>query len=118
MYLQALTDRLADRHTGIERGIGVLEDNLHIAAHGLQLVPLELEDILTIEIDRSGSWLDQAQYCTPYRRFSAAGLAYQAESFSPLDRERNIIHCLDPAAHPLQQAAANREIFNQVLDLN
>ena len=38
--LQAFHHRFADRHARIERGVRVLEDDLHVAAHGLQLAPL------------------------------------------------------------------------------
>ena len=43
--------RLADRHAGVERCIGVLKNHLHASPYGLQLSCVQLCDILALEGD-------------------------------------------------------------------
>ena len=78
-------------HARVERGVGVLEDDLHAAAQvahggGGGGEGLALED------DNAGGGFDQAQQYAGDGGLAAAGFADQAERFAGLDGERHIVH--------------------------
>jgi hypothetical protein len=58
---QRLADDRADRHARIERGVRVLEDDLHVARQRAQLVLAGPGDVLALEPDLARGRLDQAQ---------------------------------------------------------
>ena len=98
---QRLADDRADRHARIERGVGVLEDDLHVARQRPQLGRrLSASDVAALEPDLARSRLDQAQDAAAGRRLAAARLADQAQRLAgsnleadPVDR----MHLLDAA---------------------
>ena len=49
-----LGNNLADRHTRIERCIRILEDELHVAAHILELGLVHLGDIFALKVHLAG----------------------------------------------------------------
>jgi len=51
MQRQRFGQDLADGHARIERGIGILKDDLRIAAEGAQLVGIKCEQIAALEAD-------------------------------------------------------------------
>ena len=48
---QRLGDEIADAHARVERGEGVLENHLHVAAHGLAFVAAEARQIAPADDD-------------------------------------------------------------------
>jgi len=116
MDLQALGDDFTDGHARIERRVGVLEHNLHVAPQGLELGPTLGKHILTVEIDRAASVGRQAQHGAADGRLAAARLTHQAERLPFAHREADAIDGLHPGRHPLEQAGAHREIFLQIFD--
>src|SRR5205085_8818083 len=76
---QRLTENLAHGHARIERGIGVLEDDLHGAPERAHLVLAELEDIPAGETYGAGGRLDQAQHQPSRGRLAATRLAHERE---------------------------------------
>ena len=118
MDLQGLADDLADRHARIQRSVGILEDDLHLAAEPPELGLVEVEHVLAVEAHRASGRLDQAQQHAARGRLAASGLADQRQGLAGLDGER---HAVD-GAHRSQalaqhQPASDREILDQVLDL-
>ncbi len=47
--LHRLRDDVADRHPGVQRGVGVLKDHLEVAAHPPHVAPIELGQVLAVE---------------------------------------------------------------------
>ena len=94
MDVQAFHHRFADRHARVERGIRILENDLHVAAHDLQFLGLEGEDILAVEMDRAAGRLDQAQHGAPDGGLSAARFAHQPQGLALADKEADVVHGL------------------------
>ncbi len=46
---QPLADALADGQARVKRGVGVLKDDLHVAAHLLQVAAIQVKDVLAVE---------------------------------------------------------------------
>ena len=59
MQRQRLGQDLADRHARIERGVGVLKDDLGVAAEGAQLAGIERQEIAALEADLARIRFDQ-----------------------------------------------------------
>ena len=76
---QRLADDLADPLARVERGVGVLEDHLHLAPQRPHLAPREPGDLTALEADRARARLEQLQDRAARRRLAAARLADQAE---------------------------------------
>ena len=72
MDSQPLADDFAHPHARVERGVGVLEDDLHAAAHVAHLGIAEGEDVPPLEFDAAAGRLDQTQDAAPERRLAAA----------------------------------------------
>ena len=49
-------DDLADRLPRVQRGVGILEDHLHLASQRSQGAALQLRDVLSVEADRFRPW--------------------------------------------------------------
>ena len=115
MGLQGLLQQLPHRHTGIQGGIGVLKDQLHIPAllpHGLFLQGAQ---ILTIEIDMSGGGFDQPQDRAARGGFAAAGFAHQAECLLLPDLKGDVFYGMDVAHGFSDDSPLNGEVGLEVL---
>ena len=55
MQRQRLAEDLPDRHARIERGVGVLKDDLRLPAERAQRLGVEGEQIVAFETDAAGS---------------------------------------------------------------
>ena len=114
VYVERLADDVAHRHAGVERGVGVLEDYLHLAAVGQHVrlyLLLRVKDNLAAVYDFARGRLGQAEQGPARRRLAAAGLPDQAECLALLDEEAHVVHRLD------EPAAARGEVLLQVLHL-
>src|SRR5882724_5171361 len=60
MQPHRLGEHLADGHARVERGVGVLEDDLHVAPARAHLPVAQREDVLALELHRAAGGLDQA----------------------------------------------------------
>ena len=58
---QRLGDDRADLQARVERGERILEDHLHLAAHGAQRPRVEGAQVRAVELDLAGGRLDQPQ---------------------------------------------------------
>ena len=75
---QSFADDVADAHARIERSVGILENNLHFAAHVAQLAPRQRQEILAVEDHFAAGRLDQPENRSTQSRFAATRLADQA----------------------------------------
>jgi hypothetical protein len=81
-----------------------------------QLRASEPEDIDAVEANLPGRWLDQSENRASDGSLAATGFADQAERVAFPDGERYSVDRLHPSHRSLQNAAADREVFHQVLD--
>ena len=72
MHADRLGDDLADGHARIERGVGVLEDDLHLLAHGDHRLAVEPGEVDVLEADLAPGRLVETQHQAAERGFSAA----------------------------------------------
>ena len=86
-----LGDDVFDPEAGIERGEGILKDDLHIAAQAAHFTGAGGEQVAAFETDAARSRLDQAQQQASERAFARTRFADQAESFAGVNVERNIV---------------------------
>ena len=84
---QRFAEDRADRHARIERGERILEDDLHLAPHGAQIVAAEAQHVLPVERRSRRRGLDQAQHAAARGGLAAAGLADQSERLAAIDRK-------------------------------
>src|SRR6516225_4370650 len=76
---QRLAYDRADCHARIERGIRILENDLHVAAQRPQLGPVERRDVRTLKPHLARGRLNQAQDAAPGGGLPAARFAYQTQ---------------------------------------
>ena len=118
MDVQTFHHRITDGRARVQRGVGVLKDNLHIPPHGLQVTALKFEDICPIQVNLSGRWLNQAQHGATDSGFAASRFAYQTQRLAFFDVKAHIVQGLHPGDDALQYAAFNGKIFFQIPDLD
>ena len=75
VYRQGLGDDVGNRQPRIERGIGVLEDRLHVLADAPQRITAEVRDVAAHEFDAAGLDIDQ-----PQQAARQSGLATKPDS--------------------------------------
>src|SRR6266550_8702727 len=106
----------ADVHARIERCIGVLKDNLDVAAQDAKLAGVQRPDILAFEMYLAPGRFDQAKHATPGGRLTTAGFANQPQGFAALDVKVDTVDRMDAAGLTAEQAALEREYLGQVPD--
>ena len=110
--VQGLSDDVRDRHAGIKRGVGVLED------HGG--LPAELFDVLcgpdgfSPVDDLAVRGFVEVQDRASRRRLAAAGFADEPQGLSLHDVEGDVVHGLQGSC--LEKARADRKILFQMAD--
>src|ERR1700716_728842 len=87
MDLERFADDVADGHTRIQRGVRVLEDHLHAAAHLPHVFATKLRELDAVELHLTRSRLVQLEDRAAGRRLAASGLAHEAERLALLDEE-------------------------------
>ena len=92
---QGFAEDRADRHARIERGERVLEDDLHVAPHGAQIVAAEAAARPARRRRSRRGGLDQAQHAAARGGFAAAGFADQSERLAAIDRKRHAVDRVD-----------------------
>ncbi len=100
-------DGEADGHAGIERGEGVLEDELDGPAHALFAGRVEFGDVFAVDADGAAEGLFEADDTAPGCGFAAAAFAHQSEGFAGGDGEAHLFGGVDAADQA--EAAADIE---------
>ncbi len=113
---QGFANDRADVHARIERCIGVLKDNLDVAAQDAKLAGRQRPDILAFKMYLAPGRFDQAKHAAPGGRFTTAGFANQPEGFAALDVKVDTVDRMDAAGLTAEQAALERELLGQVPD--
>ena len=112
-----LGNAVADAHTRIETGIGVLENHLHAPPHVAERGFICFQDILTSKLDRSAGRLGQPDNRAARSRFAATGFADQREGFAGLNIEGDILDGVHAAGQATKHAFTNVKILGEVLHL-
>ena len=97
MDRHGLGDDLADGHARVEGRIGILEDELHLAAHVLDLMLVHLGDIAALEEHLAGGGLGEPHDGTAGGGLAAAGLTDEAERLTGVNLEGDVVHSRDDA---------------------
>ena len=108
---EAFRDQVADLHPGVERADGVLEDDLHVAAHPLHVTSAEPDEIDAVEGDLPLGRLEQAQQRAPEGGLAATGLPDEPEGLSTADLEVDAVDRLEVAGGAPQHALLDREVL-------
>src|ERR1700682_147514 len=116
MQRQRFGQDLADGHARVKRRIGVLKDDLRIAAEAAQFVRVEREQIAALESDVACIRLDQPQYQPAHGGFAAAGLANQRQRLARIDAETDAIDRLDEGGPASEHRTVGDEMFYEILD--
>jgi hypothetical protein len=100
------SDGIADRHTRVQRRIGVLKHDLHLAPQSVDRDPARDADGIAVEHELSGIGFYEVQEKAGEGGLAAAGLTDDAEGFAFADGERDAVHGLHGLA-----AALHREML-------
>src|SRR5882724_10528863 len=106
---QRFADDVADAHARVERGIGILKDDLDIAAKRAKFFAAERADVLAVKVDLARTRFDQADHATAGGRLAATGFADQPQRFAGPDVKIDAVDRMDTSGLTPQQAAADRE---------
>src|SRR5205823_3281561 len=88
---QRLRDDVTDRHARIERGVGVLEDDLQLASYLAQARLLHPRQVLTAEHDGPGRRLQQLQDAISGGRLPRSRFPHESKRLTGIDVEGDIV---------------------------
>jgi hypothetical protein len=89
---QPLPHDFLHRHPGVQGGIGILEDDLHLATELAQFLLVRLEDRRLPKIDLPGSRLDKPEDEACDGRFTAPGLPHQPQGLATANLKAHPVH--------------------------
>ena len=114
-----LGDDLADGHTRIEGRVGILEDELHVAAHGLELFLVHLGNVFALEVHLAGGRRIEIHDGAASGGLAATGLAYQTKGLAGVDLERDVVNSGHDTLLELTvlKRGAGGKLLAQMLDL-
>ena len=95
VVLQRLGDNPARGQARVERGIRILEHDLHPFAPRTQLLAAKPRNVVAVEAHAALGRLDQSQDEATNSRFSAARFANQAQRLTRLERKADPVDGLD-----------------------
>ena len=113
---QRLADDVADLEARVQGGVGVLEDDLQLAAPGPHLLPRQAVDALAVDANLAGGRVDQLQDRLAGGRLAAAALADETQGLALGDVERDAVDRMDLPDRALQQPLLDREMLDQSPD--
>src|SRR5690242_7652772 len=108
LHKRAKRDRIADRHARVERGIRVLEDDLHLATQRADRDAIAHRCPVEHQLARIRD--EQMQQQPRQRRLAATGLTDDAEGLALAHRERDAVDRL----HRSAAAALGWEMLFQI----
>ena len=101
---QHLHQRVADALAGIEGGIGILENDLHILAEAQKLLGLQVGDVLPEKVDGAAGGLQQADHGAAEGALAAAAFTHQAIGFARPQLHADAVDGLDMVDNAAQGA--------------
>src|SRR5579862_8620744 len=116
---QGLGDYVFYAEAGVEGGEGVLKDDLHVAAEAAHFAARGGEQVAAVQADAAGGGFDEAEDEASEGAFAGAGFADQAESFSGVNVERDVVDGAHFAAgFSAERRFGVRENFGEVADFD
>ena len=106
---QGLRDDVFHGHARVERGIGVLEDDLHLLAALLEGCGVHFGDVPAVKVNLALSRFEKMQDGAPKRAFSAPGFTDDAECMTAFNGKIDIVD-------GVQHALGCFEVFFQMPD--
>ncbi len=116
MELDDLGKHAADGDTRVERGIGILEDDLHLAAKIAQIVACHRRHFPSFELYRAGGRIHEPENRAPRRGLATAGFPHQSQGLPLADSEADIVDSLDLSDCLAEKPALYREVFLEPRD--
>ena len=115
---ERLGDDLADGHARVQARVGVLEDELHVMAHALELALVHVSHVLALEHHLAVRGVREAHDAAARRGLAAARLAHEAEGLAGIDVEADVVDGLDGLLVPAgKDAGVDVELLGEVLDV-
>src|SRR6266446_3535678 len=112
---QRLADDVADPEPRVERGVGVLKDDLELAPVGPHLMAAEAVDALALDADLARGRVEQFEDRLARGGLAAAALANQTQGLARGDVEGDAVDRVDLPDRALQQPLPDREVLDQPL---
>ena len=106
MDIERLSDDVFHRHSGIQRGVRILEHHLHFLAKSVDILVCYK---LSVKIKLAAGRLVKAKECTADRCLAAAGLSHQSQRLAGLDVEGHAVNRFE--RYGCKQACFDRKIF-------
>ena len=88
---EGLCKDFSDCHARVECGVGILEDDLHLAAEGAHFVGGGWGEWMIFEEDLACGGFDQAQKHARYGALAGPGFTDKAEGFTGEDGEGDVV---------------------------
>ena len=110
---ERLFDDISRPHPRVQRRIGILKHNLHIAPRPAHARLGKLQDIFTAEKHLAGRGFDQSQDAPSGCALPAARLTDKAEHLAFVDRKAHVVHRLDDGRRAPEPAPAD-EVLDEV----
>lgn len=107
-----------DGHARVQRGVGVLEDDLHIAPAPSHGGAVQGEEVLPLEEDLAGGGLLEAEDAPTEGGLAGAGLAHEAEGLALLDAEGDAVDGPHVAHGALEEPPPDGEALTEVADFD
>ena len=117
VHLRAEHDGVLDGQARVERGVGVLEHHLHLPAELAKPGRVVRDDVASVELDLACVGADEVHEKARRRRLAASRFADDAEHFSGLNGEADVVDRLHPCHGAVEDPAPDREVLAKVLDL-
>src|SRR5882724_2159104 len=92
---QTFADDIADAHPRIQRGIGILKNDLHLPPRIAEFALGQSQQVFPLEIDLAAGRLNKPKNGSSQRRLAAAGLADDAQGFALLHAQTHTVYSLD-----------------------
>ena len=105
-----------DGHARIERGEGVLENDLHVAPHRAQVSAAKAQHVLPVEHDLARAGFDEAQDAASCGRLAAARFTNQSQGFAAIDGEGHAVHRMNTPDLSRQQARLDGKMLLEIAD--
>ena len=104
-----LADKLHNGFTRVQRGERILEHHLHLLAQRAHFLTAQLGDIVALKDDFAAGGLNQLQNAASGGGFTAAGFAYDTQSFAFLQSKAYTVDSV-------QLTCSGIKIFGQIVN--
>ncbi len=118
MEPQPLRDCLSHLSAWIQRAVRILKHDLYASPEGLEGGSRKVSDVLSVKENGAAGWFEEPNHHPPERGLTAAGFSHETDCLTPPYVEIHPRHSLHRADLSLQQAAAHRELFHQIANLD